>query len=145
MTNLKSKLEYFPFSMPAIQKRFGDDVEYLGIMVTPKINTRVYMFYQPKPNRELGHTEFFGLVFHASNLYVAGFVGEELEAYQNQNVIECQKCKDVIISLDRHDYNTCQCGECMIDGGGLYLRYGGGDNAKLLKINTFTKEVVNDL
>ena len=41
------------------------------------------------------------------------------------NRIKCLKCGDVIESEYRHDYKTCRCGACAVDGGHDYLRRGG--------------------
>ena len=38
------------------------------------------------------------------------------------NRIKCLKCGDVIESKYRHDYKTCSCGACAVDGGHDYLR-----------------------
>ena len=39
-----------------------------------------------------------------------------------KNVIQCKLCGDVIESTDRHQYVTCKCGACAVDGGHDYLR-----------------------
>lgn len=38
------------------------------------------------------------------------------------NRIKCLKCGDIIESKHRHDYKTCSCGACAVDGGHDYLR-----------------------
>lgn len=38
------------------------------------------------------------------------------------NRIKCLKCGDIIKSEYRHDYKTCSCGACAVDGGHDYLR-----------------------
>lgn len=38
------------------------------------------------------------------------------------NSMLCHNCKDIIWSAHRHDYKTCSCGMCMVDGGRDYLR-----------------------
>lgn len=38
------------------------------------------------------------------------------------NMAQCLKCKDVIASRHRHDFQTCSCGELSVDGGYDYLR-----------------------
>lgn len=38
------------------------------------------------------------------------------------NRIKCLKCGDIIESEYRHDYKTCSCGACAVDGGHDYLR-----------------------
>lgn len=39
-----------------------------------------------------------------------------------KNAIRCNLCGDEIESTDRHDYVTCSCGSCAVDGGHDYLR-----------------------
>lgn len=44
--------------------------------------------------------------------------------------IKCDLCDDVIESKHRHDFKTCKCGACSVDGGDAYLRL-LGDITKL--------------
>jgi len=39
-----------------------------------------------------------------------------------KNAIQCKKCGDIIESTDVHDFVTCSCGACSVDGGYDYLR-----------------------
>lgn len=39
-----------------------------------------------------------------------------------RNAIRCNICGDEIESISRHDYVTCSCGACAVDGGHDYLR-----------------------
>lgn len=39
-----------------------------------------------------------------------------------KNSIKCNLCGDIIISASRHDFVTCTCGTCSVDGGNDYLR-----------------------
>ena len=39
-----------------------------------------------------------------------------------RNAIRCNFCGDEIESTDRHDYVSCRCGACAVDGGHDYLR-----------------------
>lgn len=39
-----------------------------------------------------------------------------------KNRIRCLKCKDIIESKHVHDYVTCKCGACSVDGGHDYLK-----------------------
>lgn len=39
-----------------------------------------------------------------------------------RNVIRCKNCGDIIESKYTHDYVTCKCGRCSVDGGPSYLR-----------------------
>lgn len=39
-----------------------------------------------------------------------------------RNRIRCKRCGDIIESKSRHDFVTCKCGTCSVDGGHDYLR-----------------------
>ena len=39
-----------------------------------------------------------------------------------RNAIQCRHCGDVIESKSVHDFVTCSCGACSVDGGRGYLR-----------------------
>lgn len=41
-----------------------------------------------------------------------------------RNAIKCLECGSVIESRHRHDFKTCACGACFVDGGKAYLRRG---------------------
>lgn len=48
------------------------------------------------------------------------------ELYKKQkivcNKIMCRRCGEIIESKTVHDYKTCKCGSCAVDGGHNYLR-----------------------
>lgn len=44
-----------------------------------------------------------------------------------RNVIRCNHCGDVIESRSCHDFVTCSCRKCAVDGGLDYLRRMGDD------------------
>lgn len=39
-----------------------------------------------------------------------------------KNAIQCKKCGNIIESKSVHDFVTCSCGACSVDGGHEYLR-----------------------
>ena len=41
-----------------------------------------------------------------------------------KNAIQCNLCGDIIESTYRHNFVTCTCGCCSVDGGLDYLRRG---------------------
>lgn len=41
-----------------------------------------------------------------------------------RNAIKCKHCGDVIESFSVHDFKSCSCGACAVDGGHDYLRRG---------------------
>lgn len=50
--------------------------------------------------------------------------------------IFCKHCKNIIYSRSRHDYRSCDCGKCAIDGGFDYSRLiGNEEDYIVLEIN----------
>ena len=45
-----------------------------------------------------------------------------------KNMIKCNICGDIIESKHRHDFVTCNCGACAVDGGRDYLKRCGDRN-----------------
>ena len=39
-----------------------------------------------------------------------------------RNRIRCKMCGDIIESISVHDFETCSCGACSVDGGHSYLK-----------------------
>ena len=39
-----------------------------------------------------------------------------------KNAIQCKKCGEIIESTNVHDFVTCSCRACSVDGGHDYLR-----------------------
>ena len=46
-------------------------------------------------------------------------------------IIKCLKCNDTIESKHRHDFKSCECGQCFVDGGEDYFRYGAVDASQI--------------
>jgi len=38
------------------------------------------------------------------------------------NAVQCPNCEEVLVSLHRHDFRQCSCGDLAIDGGSDYCR-----------------------
>lgn len=43
-----------------------------------------------------------------------------------RNSVRCLKCKEEIVSIHRHDFKYCSCGNIAVDGGKDYLKRSGG-------------------
>lgn len=39
-----------------------------------------------------------------------------------KNSIKCNLCQDIIVSKHTHDFVSCKCGCCSVDGGNSYLK-----------------------
>lgn len=47
------------------------------------------------------------------------------------SALKCLVCESVVWSKYRHDFCSCSCGQCFIDGGRDYTRYGAQDMGKI--------------
>ena len=39
-----------------------------------------------------------------------------------RNAVQCKLCGEIIESTSRHQFVTCKCGACAVDGGHDYIR-----------------------
>lgn len=103
-------------------------VKYVGVFCLGKDsqwdNAPVDIFYQPKPNIELGHTNYMAVFYRNGTLYVAdgssAIVGVTFNAVVAEN-------GEIIYSCYRHDYQLSSDGTAWIDGGRDYTRQGGSE------------------
>ena len=63
-----------------------------------------------------------------------------------RNRIHCKRCGDVIESKSRHDFVTCRCGACSVDGGHDYLhrcfaKHGCYDDLSVTEPRNDTNEI----
>lgn len=52
-----------------------------------------------------------------------------------RNAAQCAKCKAVIESKHRHDFQSCECGAIFVDGGTDYLRFGWKDDGDFINLS----------
>lgn len=57
-----------------------------------------------------------------------------------KNAICCNKCGEVIESKSEHDYVTCKCGACAVDGGHDYLRRCAPSQDAYTELSEFMEE-----
>ena len=60
-----------------------------------------------------------------------------------RNAIRCNICGDEIESTHRHDFVTCKCGTCSVDGGHSYLRR-CGDLDQFTDISECIADVIDE-
>lgn len=59
-----------------------------------------------------------------------------------RNAIQCKICGDVIESVSIHDFKTCSCGACSVDGGHDYLRRCAKSLDDFVDLSEFQKQDV---
>ena len=60
-----------------------------------------------------------------------------------RNMIQCKKCGDIIESVTIHDFKTCSCGACSVDGGHDYLRRCVEDWDDIIEISEIQEDIQN--
>lgn len=58
-----------------------------------------------------------------------------------RNMIQCKKCGDIIESVTVHDFKTCSCGACSVDGGHDYLRRCAEDWDDVIELSEIREDV----
>lgn len=57
-----------------------------------------------------------------------------------RNAIQCKNCGDIIESKFTHDFVTCSCGNCSVDGGKDYLRRAFIDKDCYIELSEYEKD-----
>lgn len=66
------------------------------------------------------------------------------------NALQCSNCGDIIFSRAVHDFRSCTCEECFVDGGFEYFKYGGEffkpkePEILILELNISKKDLYKD-
>lgn len=56
-----------------------------------------------------------------------------------KNAVQCKRCGDIIESKNTHDFVTCKCGLCSVDGGHEYLRRSCPDFDCYIELSEFVE------
>lgn len=137
----KEDHNYYGFDFDQACKKFEGDLTYLNTFCIKGIYQPVAVFRNSKPNRKKDHKDYMLLwiedgVDKEKKIFVSGMNKKEMNKYRYQTGIYCPKCKEIIYSVNRHDYRYCSCNRCMIDGGKDYTKTNLA--GKLIKIDLLT-------
>lgn len=108
-------------------------------------NACIRWYKQARPNRKLGHKDYVGFIIQGDGrLYVVGRNTRELKEERLRSGYHCLVCDSVTYSRYRHDYHSCKCGNCFVDGGPAYFRGGWKDPSRAVQvtIDLLKQEVV---
>lgn len=56
------------------------------------------------------------------------------------NKARCKLCDTVVVSINRHHFTTCKCGEISVDGGTDYLKRSAKDLNNIEELSEYTEE-----
>jgi hypothetical protein len=127
----KADHNWYGFNTKEVCKHFEGDLTYLNTFCIKPHYLPVAVFRNANPNRAKDHKDFMLLwiVGPTKNGFeqvvsgvVSGMDANEMEEHRYQKGMYCPDCKEVIYSVNRHDYRKCKCGRCMVDGGKDYFR-----------------------
>jgi len=66
-----------------------------------------------------------------------------------QNAAYCKICNEIVVSKERHDFETCNCTSISVDGGTYYVRRSVKDvnlyEELVLTVNSTFDEIINKL
>jgi len=108
------------------------NAKYMGYWCTKRLDGKswnespVDVFYQPNPDIEAGHSNYFGLYMRDGNL----FITDAASAFSEPIVGSICEDGEVIVSRYRHDYVAKK--GAMIDGGRDYTRTNLCKTAKVI-------------
>lgn len=123
----KDDHNWYGFDTDKACRHFEGDLIYLNTFCILGHYNPVAVFRNAKPNRKKQHKDFMLLQLRPeldkkTVAMVSGINLSEMEKYRYQKGMYCPDCKEVIYSVNRHDYRKCKCGRCVVDGGKDYFR-----------------------
>lgn len=122
----KKDHNYYGFNTDRVCEVLEGDLTYINTFCVKGAYLPVAVFRNANPDRSKGHKDYVLLWENkygpVSNHWIGGMGADEIEEYRYQNGMYCPDCKEVIYSINRHDYRRCKCDRCMVDGGKDYFR-----------------------
>lgn len=143
---------YYGFDHKVVNEKFEGGLTYVNDFQLKGLqggSVTAAVYHCAKPNKAKGHKEYV-LLFSSydpftqkSQFYVSGRTAEQMHQERMANGIYCPKCDTVLVSIARHDFTTCKCGNFMDGGQHDYHRYGGKDLKDLVhvRVNLLTNKV----
>lgn len=136
------KVNWYGFDHKKVSEKFKKHLVYINDFCVNKEYQPVAVYYDPKPDKKIGHKSYLLLSATSETAIVRGMGKREINKYRYQTAIHCKQCDMVIYSANRHHYNTCECtNEASIDGGKDYIRCSAKD---LSKIEYVTLDLLTD-
>jgi len=119
----KEDHNYYGINTDKACKHFEGDLTYLNTFCIMGNYKPVAVFHNTNPDRSKNHKDYMLLwVDNGKNIIVSGLDADAIEEHRYQKGMYCPDCKDVIYSVNRHDYRVCSCDRCMVDGGKDYFK-----------------------
>jgi hypothetical protein len=121
------KQNWYGFKHKEVAKRFEGGLTYVTDFCVNDEYHPVAVYKVANPNRDKGHKDYVLLQADNGRLLIRGMDEEEIQKHCYQTAIECNKCKDVVYSVMRHDMRSCKCEAVAIDGGKDYAKISGNN------------------
>lgn len=127
---LAPQINWYGFDTKKLNKKFEGDLVFLTSFCVKGEYSPSMVYFSTHPNRAKKHKDYMLLTSNAESYVVRGMDYEEMEKFRYQDGIRCLDCKDIIYSVNRHDYHPCKCKNVAIDGGRDYTRTVFADKAR---------------
>ena len=134
--------DWLGFNNKAVREKFEGDLEFVCEMSVPimtsygPVNTPAAVYKVNKPIKEKGHKDYALLFSAGDSYYITGRTEEEMAPLWKTFGIHCKVCGDVLVSIARHHFNSCDCSnEAFLDGGSDYSRIGAADLSQIENVS----------
>lgn len=119
-----------PINIPTLEEHYGG--KFIGDFCLKTKNggwseRPIAVFYQPNPDVEAGHSHYFGLLVDNLSPDTGSLMITNAESAFSEPISGIITDEgEILFSRYRHDFRQSLNGECFIDGGRDYCRFGGG-------------------
>lgn len=136
----KKDHNFYGFKTDKICEILEGDLTYANTFCVKEAYLPVAVFRNANPDRDKGYKDYVLLWLNGlDKLMIAGMDTDEMEEYRYQKGMYCPDCKEVIYSVNRHDYRKCKCERCIVDGGRDYFKTNMAGT--IVKIDLLTDDV----
>lgn len=132
----------YSFNHKNINKKFSGGLTFINTFCIKNDYHPVAVYKADKPDKSKGHKKYLLIeIREGGHGLVRGMTEKEMKEERYRAGVHCPRCDDVIFSSYRHDYSTCSCGECSVDGGKDYFKV-VGMTGKPVRIDLIKGKVV---
>lgn len=151
----KEDHNFYGFDTDKACEYFEGDLTYLNTFCIKGDYNPVAVFKNDNSDRIKNHKDYMllwikNIIDNDFNIIdvktiISDMDADEMEKYRYQTGMYCPDCKDVIYSVNRHDYRHCSCGKCMVDGGKDYFKTNMAGKTVKIDLLTDNIEIIEEM
>lgn len=139
------RINYYGFDHAKINVSLSGDLTFCNSFCVKDEYKPVAVYKAKNPDKSKGHKKYVLIHLDEGGGCIRGMTPNEIKPWRTQAAVHCHDCRDVIFSVNRHDFRSCTCGKVSIDGGKQYTKilYEPGHMYTQLTIDLISCKIVS--